>query len=102
MTDIRNALQHGHADPIADRHYAQAAAELDRLHDALAGEAVLRKALVQQVRRLTEALEEANQVLRSAYQVAARGGIETNWPPFTSRIDAVLKSQHAILHAQPE
>lgn len=70
--------------------------------DALEGATVLRKALIQQVKRLTEALAEANEVLRSTYQIAARSGAETNWPPFTARVEDVLKKQHAILHAQPE
>lgn len=70
--------------------------------DALEGEQVLRKALMQQIKRLTEALAEANEVLRSTYQIAARSGAETNWPPFVTRVEGVLKKQHAILHAQPE
>ncbi len=72
------------------------------LREVLEGEKVLRHALFQQVKRLTEALAEANEVLRSAYQIAARGGVETNWPPFTTRVGDVLKKQHAILHQVEE
>jgi hypothetical protein len=46
---------------------------------------------------LRELLQDANEVCRSAYQIAARGGKETNWPVFTSRIEKSLKMQQAVL-----
>lgn len=50
--------------------------------------------------RLWSALKEANEVLRSAHSVAERRGAETNWEPFTKRIDGVLKEQHALMFPQ--
>ena len=46
----------------------------------------------------SKALVEANEVLRSCYQVAARGGVETNWPALKGRILDALKKQNAIIH----
>lgn len=44
------------------------------------------------------ALPEANEVIRSAYAIADRSGIETNWPAFKERAKRVLDQQHAIMH----
>lgn len=70
--------------------------------DALEGEQILRKSLVQQIKRLTEALVDTNEVLRTTYQIALRNGANTNWPPFTSRVEDILERQHRILYATPE
>ncbi len=47
---------------------------------------------------LTAALLEANDICRSAYQIAERGGADTNWSAFQMQVEAALKVQHAILH----
>ena len=44
------------------------------------------------------AFVEANEVCRSAYQIAARGGAETNWPAFKARLDEALKRQHELMY----
>ena len=69
---------------------------------ALEGAAVLRAALVRQVKRLTEALKEANEVLRSAHSVSLRNGARTNWPALTTEIGDVLAKQQEILTPQDE
>ena len=46
---------------------------------------------------LRSALKEANEICRSAYQVAARSGKETNWPVLTTALGTLLLKQHAIL-----
>ena len=56
------------------------------------------KAAPSRVKRLLAALEEANEVCRFAYQVASRGGAETNWPAFTKRLEEALDRQHKIMH----
>lgn len=45
--------------------------------------------------RLT--LKDANEVCRSAYQIASRAGKETNWSAFTSRVGKSLELQHTTL-----
>ena len=51
------------------------------------------------VKRLLAAVEKANEVCRSAYQVASRGGAETNWPAgFMNRLKEALDRQHKIMH----
>lgn len=46
---------------------------------------------------LAEALEDANQMCRSAYQIAAREGRETHWGGFLNQLEASLKKQLAAL-----
>ncbi len=55
-----------------------------------------------QVDPLVSHLRETNEVLRSAYQIAQRGGKETNWAAFTKRLEGVLKRQHALLYPNRE
>ena len=55
-----------------------------------------------EIKRLSEALTEANDMLRSAYQVAKRDGAETGWEAFRTRLAAVLKKQHAIMYPKEE
>lgn len=45
-------------------------------------------------------LIEANELLRSTHEIAARGGADTNWPPFASRVLAELKAQHDLMHSR--
>jgi hypothetical protein len=65
---------------------------------ALEGHAVLRCALINDIRRLTEILSEANEVCRSAHSIAERDGAETNWEAFRSRLALALANQHSVLH----
>lgn len=65
---------------------------------ALDGGRVLRRTLVNEIRRLTRTLEEANQMCRSAFQIAEREGAETNWNAFREGMRVTLENQHAILH----
>lgn len=53
--------------------------------------------LMELIEKQKAALAEANEVLRSAYSVAARQGKETNWEAFTNRVDGVLKAQHPMI-----
>lgn len=46
---------------------------------------------------LAEALEDANQMCRSAYQIAVREGRETHWDGFLKQLEASLKKQLAAL-----
>lgn len=69
---------------------------------ALDGEKVLRRALVSEIKRLTRTLEEANQMCRSAFQIAEREGAETNWNAFREGMRVALANQHAILHPKPD
>lgn len=48
--------------------------------------------------QLREAMAEANEVCRSAYQIAARGGAETNWPAFKARLEGALQRQHELMY----
>lgn len=44
-----------------------------------------------------EQLKDANDALRSAYEVAKREGKDTRWPEFTARIKKSLDAQHKVL-----
>ena len=46
-----------------------------------------------------EMLREANDVLRSAYMIASRQGVQTNWDAFTRRVKKVLEQQHKLLYS---
>lgn len=41
---------------------------------------------------------EGNSVLRSAFQIAARHGEDTNWAAFRNCVEAVLKNQHETIN----
>ena len=43
-------------------------------------------------------LYEANSLLRSAYQIAARSGRETNWLAFINQLEDALARQHKIIY----
>lgn len=43
-------------------------------------------------------LRAANELLRSAYAVAARDGFETNWPAFRTHLKSALVKQSVLLH----
>ncbi len=48
--------------------------------------------------REKEGAKKSNDILRSMYQIAARGGKETNWEAFMVRLEDELKRQHHIMH----
>ncbi len=77
---------------------AQTLADMNESASAHEGEHVLRRALTNEIKRLTISLHEANDICRSAYQIAARNGAETNWTPFTERLKDALKRQHEIMY----
>ena len=60
-----------------------------------AAEAVSR----QEVEALRQALVNHNDVLRSAYQIAARKGAQTEWEGFTLRAGSVLHFHHEEVEA---
>lgn len=45
----------------------------------------------------TELLKDANELIRSFYQVTARSGKETNWDALMKRIETILEEQHLRL-----
>jgi hypothetical protein len=47
----------------------------------------------------TSELEKANQLLRSAYQIAHRKGKDTNWDSFEKQLKAELEREHGLLIA---
>ncbi len=51
----------------------------------------------QNVQQLHGLLVEANDVLRSAAEIAKRNGGATNWEAWKSRLNAVLTKQHAMM-----
>jgi replicative DNA helicase len=69
----------------AERQLASVIAERDNLRTAL--------------QQCVEALDDANQACQSTYQVAARGGVETNWPALTTRLGELLSRQLIALVA---
>lgn len=52
----------------------------------------------EKIRKLEAALNDANDVLRSTYQIADRNGVDTNWPSFKEQVKRVLNQQHAIMY----
>lgn len=57
-----------------------------------------KKQLVEENAVLFAALKDANEICRSAYSVAARRGVETNWEPFKEKIEKSLLLQHQIIY----
>ena len=43
-------------------------------------------------------LIEANELLRSAYSIAKRKGLTTNWEAFESQLKSILNEQHKRLY----
>lgn len=69
---------------------------------ALDGAKAIRRALVNEVKRLTTTLAEANEICRSANEIAQRDGAETNWEAFRNRLKVALANQHAVMYPKPE
>lgn len=49
---------------------------------------------------LVNYLEPANQLLRSAYQIASRNGESVAWKAFANQLEDELKREHKILHPE--
>ena len=69
---------------------------------SMRGEEACRKALVNEVKRLSGALVSASEVCRSAYQIADRSGVETNWPTFKQALKRALDEQHSIMNPKTQ
>lgn len=65
-------------------------------------EATIRRALVNDIRRWEGLVRESYELCRSAYQIAARRGENTDWNHFTKWLDKVIENQHAALHPKSE
>lgn len=50
---------------------------------------------------VAEMLRAANDVLRSASEIAKRNGEKTNWESFRAALDSVLKEQHRVMYPEP-
>ena len=74
-------------------------AESANAHD---GERILRRALVNEIRRLDKLIREANEVCRSAHSIASRKGAETNWEAFIVQLSARLADQHAFMYPKDD
>lgn len=61
-------------------------------------------ALIQSERKEAErlALKEPNDLLRSAYQIALRGGKDTNWQSVEARLADELEREHKIMYPNTE
>jgi hypothetical protein len=51
--------------------------------------------------QLLKLLRDSNEALRSAHDVAARGGHQTHWPMFKLMIEKILIEQHEVLRPKP-
>ena len=69
---------------------------------AMNGETVLRRALVNGIRRLSDTLKEANEICRSAHEIAKRDGAETNWEAFRNRLSVALTNQHSVMYQKSD
>lgn len=67
----------------------------DELVDSIAKNTSI---LVHQIQRLVRALNDANEVCRSAMAIAERDGNETNWTAFRCRCRSSLALQHAVMY----
>ena len=69
---------------------------------AMNAETVLRRALVNEIKRLSATLAEANELCRSAHEVAKRDGAETNWEALRNRLSVGLANQHAVMYPKAD
>ena len=51
-----------------------------------------------EIRKLREALKDANDMCRSAWQIAERRGRQTGWDGYILRLRESLVRQHAVMH----
>lgn len=52
------------------------------------------------IRALVKALNDANDLCRSAMQIAQRIGKETDWSAFTQQLSESLSRQHLVMYSQ--
>ena len=52
--------------------------------------------------RLIEEIKESNDLLRSAFMIARRDGIETNWEAWRKQLDIALERQHKMIYPRGE
>ncbi len=53
---------------------------------------------VAEIKKLRYSLADANDLCRSAFQIAERGGAETDWPKFRAQLSASLARQHDVMY----
>lgn len=71
------------------------------LHEIkLAGSHIIQ--LNEEINRLIIEVKESNQLLRSAYSIAERDGIGTNWEAFRNQVSIVLERQHKMIYPEGE
>lgn len=85
---------------ILDTHRTEA--DMREAAHAMNGESALRKALVNEIRRLSTTLAEANELCRSACEIAKREGAETNWGAFRNQLKIGLANQHSIMYPKAD
>lgn len=102
MTDSQ--VSHHILDELKDKaaRYSAAEKELALLSTDRNAWKLAAKTFASYSDSLIDVIKEANEVCRSAYQIASRGGAETNWPPFADRLGAALERQHKILQEMPK
>ena len=55
--------------------------------------------LLGKITSLKEGLETANDLCRSANEIAKRNGAETNWEAFRKKLSISLKKQHIVMNS---
>jgi len=55
-------------------------------------------ALIAEIERLREVLEDANSLCRSAMAIAKRQGLQTNWTAFEDQLQGSLSRQHEAMY----
>jgi len=98
-------LRSKHAADISDNPTLEEAEAYLRAHDFIDPKDVSNAFIERLLRdrlRFETALKDANDLCRSAYQIAEREGAETNWTAFHTQLKASLERQHKALHAPAE
>lgn len=90
------------------KHIEELIEELDTLSKMFAGpenakpeDGRLEMRAADMLRQLKTALEDANDLCRSAMMIAERNG-EANWPTFTARLRESLVRQHAVMYGNQD
>ena len=50
---------------------------------------------------IVQELRDANELLRSAYEIASRDGVNTNWDGFKKQLEKILIRQAELLNRSP-
>lgn len=69
--------------------------------ERLSAESTMLRAFIKYARHLERVVSESNQACRSAYEIAARRGENTNWDTFERQLNTVLQNQQAALNPEP-